>query len=182
MRKTKKKVGKKRTISVGADERIPYVTSSLSGPNDHWRDGPLVGRYADIKRLIVNSAMSPKVDNVNHPPHYTKHPSGVECVDVTEHMSFNIGNAIKYLWRLGLKSKDTKSDLEKAKWYIAREIDRLHPTLKWVVHTPSLGWVLDDFGRFSSYPNAKKFRTKEEADRVAMLRGGSTYLWEKTII
>ncbi len=64
-------------------------------------------------------------DAVNHPPHYTAHPSGVECVDVAEHYGFNIGNAIKYLWRAGLKAKDPIEDLRKASWYVNREIERL---------------------------------------------------------
>ena len=42
-------------------------------------------------------------DQVNHPPHYTGHPSGVECIQIVEHYGFCIGNAIKYLWRAGLK-------------------------------------------------------------------------------
>lgn len=62
-------------------------------------------------------------DPVNHPPHYTAHPSGVECITITEHMSFNLGNAVKYIWRADLKS-DTIEDLEKAVWYLKREISR----------------------------------------------------------
>jgi hypothetical protein len=61
-------------------------------------------------------------DNVNHPKHYTNHPSGVECITVTEHMSFCLGNAIKYLWRADLKNGI--EDLEKARWYITREIEK----------------------------------------------------------
>lgn len=64
-------------------------------------------------------------DPVNHPKHYNAHPSGVECVDVAEHYGFNVGNAIKYLWRAGLKSPDPIEDLKKAAWYINREIERL---------------------------------------------------------
>lgn len=64
-------------------------------------------------------------DPVNHPPHYNSHPSGVECITVTEHMNFNLGNAVKYIWRVGLKSEDPVTDLEKARWYIDREIDRI---------------------------------------------------------
>lgn len=60
-------------------------------------------------------------DMVNHPPHYTSHPSGVECIQVTEHYGFCIGSAIKYLWRAGLKG-DAVEDLKKAVWYISREI------------------------------------------------------------
>lgn len=66
------------------------------------------------------------MSKVEHPKHYVSHPSGVECITVTEHMNFNLGNAIKYLWRAGLKGKH-KEDLLKAKWYIQREIDRLYP-------------------------------------------------------
>lgn len=64
-------------------------------------------------------------DAVNHPKHYNAHPSGVECVDVAEHYGFNVGNAIKYLWRAGLKSTDPIEDLRKAVWYVNREIERL---------------------------------------------------------
>jgi hypothetical protein len=60
-------------------------------------------------------------DMVNHPPHYTSHPSGVECIQVTEHYGFCIGSAIKYLWRAGLKGNAVE-DLKKAGWYINREI------------------------------------------------------------
>ncbi len=64
-------------------------------------------------------------DPVNHPSHYTSHPSGVEAITVTEHMTFNVGNAVKYLWRAGLKSPNAMEDLRKAAWYVAREIERL---------------------------------------------------------
>ena len=61
-------------------------------------------------------------DNVNHPLHYTQHPSGVECIDITSHMNFCLGNAMKYLWRAGLKD-DLIQDLRKAVWYIEQEIE-----------------------------------------------------------
>lgn len=59
-------------------------------------------------------------DPVNYPSHYTSHPSGVECIQITEHMNFCLGNAIKYLWRADLKHGI--EDLRKAQWYIEREI------------------------------------------------------------
>ena len=62
-------------------------------------------------------------DPVNHPKHYTDHPSGIECIQITEHMGFCLGNAIKYIWRADLKN-DAIEDLNKAKWYIEREILR----------------------------------------------------------
>lgn len=66
-------------------------------------------------------------DNVNHPKHYTSHPSGVECIQITEHMGFCLGNAMKYIWRADLKA-DALEDLEKARWYIEREIAKRKET------------------------------------------------------
>ena len=62
-------------------------------------------------------------DSVNHPSHYTQHPSGVECIQITEHMGFCLGNAVKYIWRADLKH-DAIEDLKKARWYVDREIAR----------------------------------------------------------
>lgn len=68
--------------------------------------------------------MTTENDPVNHPDHYTKHPSGIECIQITEHMNFCLGSAMKYIWRAGLKG-DARQDLEKAKWYLDKEIDRI---------------------------------------------------------
>lgn len=73
-------------------------------------------------------------DKVNHPKHYTSHPSGVECITVVEHMSFNMGNAIKYLWRADEKGASIE-DLKKARWYVDREIERRE---KWLARTVPL--------------------------------------------
>jgi hypothetical protein len=62
-------------------------------------------------------------DMVNHPPHYTQHPSGVECIEITEHMNLCLGSAMQYIWRADLKF-DAIEDLEKAVWYLNREIGR----------------------------------------------------------
>lgn len=62
-------------------------------------------------------------DPVNQPAHYTGHPSGVECITITEHMGFNLGNALKYIWRCDLKA-DAIEDLRKAEFYIKREIEK----------------------------------------------------------
>jgi hypothetical protein len=76
--------------------------------------------------------MSNKPDMVNNPPHYSEHPSGIECIQITQHYNFTIGNAIKYLWRSGRKQEegmDPKEkqihDLKKAVWYIQKEIYNL---------------------------------------------------------
>jgi len=65
----------------------------------------------------------PISDPVNHPKHYNTHPSGIECIDIVEHMGFNIGNAITYLWRAKEKGNEFE-DYRKAIWYINREIQK----------------------------------------------------------
>mgnify|MGYP001582241425 CR=1 FL=1 len=70
-----------------------------------------------MEQLLMN-------DPVNHPKHYKEHPSGVECIEITEHFNFCLGNAIKYIWRAGLKDDKVMQDLRKARWYIDREIER----------------------------------------------------------
>lgn len=84
-------------------------------------------------------------DAVNHPSHYTEHPSGVECISVVEHMGFNLGNVIKYVWRADSKGAPLE-DLAKAKWYLEREIARRHTTVS-VTRTPFsdvVVWVSND--------------------------------------
>lgn len=67
-----------------------------------------------------------EVDQVNHPLHYTSDPSGVECIQITRHRNFNVGNAFKYLWRAGIKDDQRQiEDLQKAIFYINDEINRL---------------------------------------------------------
>lgn len=106
------------------------LTDSLGDISHEWTDSLKFRehfQYAD-KDLFVEE----KEDNVNHPKHYTSHPSGIECITITRHYCFAIGNAIKYLWRAGLK-KDASledkqkeiEDLEKAIWYIKDRIKQL---------------------------------------------------------
>ena len=80
----------------------------------------------------VQPAETPQPDQVNRPSHYTSHPSGVECIAITEHYDFCVGNAIKYLWRCGLKVEEGMApkdkeieDLKKAVYYITRKINNL---------------------------------------------------------
>lgn len=83
------------------------------------------------KQMYVARA-EPRKDMVNHPAHYNSHPSGIECIDIVRHHNFNIGNAIKYLWRCGIKEEEgmdiqdkSIEDLQKAIFYIQDEIKRL---------------------------------------------------------
>jgi hypothetical protein len=61
---------------------------------------------------------------VNHPPHYTSHPSGIECIEITRHLNYNRGSAVAYIWRAGSKGSEV-DDLRKAVWHLNDEIKRL---------------------------------------------------------
>lgn len=81
--------------------------------------------YCPCHPIILARYFKPKPDKIN-PSHYRSHPSGVECIQVTEHFGFCVGNAIKYLWRCGQKNGEAAlDDLKKARWYVDREISRL---------------------------------------------------------
>jgi len=71
----------------------------------------------------LNNEQKDALDAVSHPAHYNVHPSGIECIQVTEHMSFNLGNAVKYIWRCNFKGNAIE-DLKKARWYIDRELQK----------------------------------------------------------
>ena len=96
---------------------VPYSTTFWA--TKEWKE-----RDERLKKAI-DEMLPPKTetDMVNNPPHYTAHPSGIECIQVTEHMSFNVGNAVKYLWRCDHKG-NALEDLKKARFYVQREIER----------------------------------------------------------
>lgn len=78
------------------------------------------------------------MSNVNHPKHYNSHPSGIECIQIIRHYCFDIGNAIKYLWRQGLKQEQgldpiqkQVEDCQKAIWYIKDHIETIDPDHKY---------------------------------------------------
>lgn len=79
--------------------------------------------YTEGLRCVPEELALITKDAVNNPTHYTAHPSGIECIQITEHMGFNLGNAVKYVWRADLKN-DAIEDLRKAAWYIDREIQK----------------------------------------------------------
>ena len=132
-------------VKAGKPDRIAQLTEDLSElPTD---DVPLSQRiYADaglLPREEHLASLVPAVpdlglttghtvsNNVEHPKHYNMHPSGVECIQVVRHHDFNVGSAIKYLWRLGLKDDVSSNsdgidadiqDLKKAIWYLQDEI------------------------------------------------------------
>ncbi len=126
-------------------KRADYFGCTLSGDNDvgyklTWRgiDSKRLDNLYEVSRAIDTfkdgrlhelfgdfyAQKLPPVESVNHPPHYNSLPVPIECIDVVEHMNFNRGNAIKYIWRAGEKG-DPIQELAKAIWYLCREIERI---------------------------------------------------------
>lgn len=107
-------------------------------------------------------------ETVNHPPHYNGSPAkclgcerGIECIDVVEHMGFNLGNAIKYVWRADLKG-DAIEDLRKAAWYIQREIEKRERVKS-----------NDDARKKAQSPEVVAYKRAKTANRIAYQRTGS---------
>ena len=100
------------------EEAVVYHEESLSTKEITEKGMDIIQKMyqRDLKQ-------STATDPVNHPKHYNSHPSGVECIQITRHMGFNIGNAIKYLWRADEKGAAIE-DLRKAVWYIEDEIKK----------------------------------------------------------
>jgi hypothetical protein len=109
-----------------AYKEIAKSLASLSPPDCQW-----CGLSHDPGNSSCDKAKKIRdgADPVEHPRHYTSDPSGVECIDVVEHLNFCRGNAVKYIWRAGLKGNEIE-DLQKARWYLTREIARLEKRKK----------------------------------------------------
>jgi len=115
-------VGKILDVDCGDENGLTYRVEITSFRGGFGISGDIWWFKEDNLELDSNEEQ----DVVNHPKHYTSDPSGIECIQVTRHRNFNIGNAMKYLWRNGLKDSDAQiQDLRKAIWYIEDEIKRL---------------------------------------------------------
>jgi hypothetical protein len=79
--------------------------------------------FSGYSNWVLDGTIEKKSDAVD-PEHYKNHPSGVECIQIVQEMPFNIGAAMKYLWRCDLKHPSPVEDLKKAKQYIDFEITR----------------------------------------------------------
>lgn len=106
--------------------------------------------FRDVES-ILNQEEKKTEDVVNHPSHYTSHPSRIECLEITRHLPFSLGNAIKYLWRAGLKGGPEKriEDWKKARFYLQD-------------HQNNIGKVFETFNlhlviaRFHTFVKARK--------------------------
>ena len=82
--------------------------------------------YIHLETMTVLKGLPGHYEKIVHPEHYNKHPSGVECIDIIRWFPFNIGVAIKHLWRAGLKpGEKAVEDIKKAIWYLQDEVERL---------------------------------------------------------
>ena len=100
--------------------------SDIPECNPNYSSADLDFRDNNPKSQTSTLPFTQEADPVNHPPHYTSHLSGIEAIEVIRHMNFNLGNAMKYLWRAGIKDKKKHiEDLQKAIFYINDEIKRL---------------------------------------------------------
>ncbi len=125
-------------------ERDNCITDEVGCEAHSWYEGTDKFKEHFIKEGILNrnskgqfvakkdNKSDKKKDKVNSPSHYTNHPSGIECIEITRHYDFCIGNAMKYLWRCGLKDEQGYSsrekeieDMKKAVWYINDKIKML---------------------------------------------------------
>jgi hypothetical protein len=88
-----------------------------------WWDDDRQAWVNGLRPMEPPKEVKDQSSSVHHPKHYTSHPSGIECIQITRHMGFNLGNAIKYIWRADLKG-NLVEDLKKAVWYIQDEIAR----------------------------------------------------------
>lgn len=101
-----------------------YELIANSMDEEEFKEWCITGKKPNLK--TETEIKSTDSDPVHHPSHYTSDPSGIECIEITRHRNFNIGNAIKHLWRAGLKDGNSDiQDLQKAIWYIQDEIKRL---------------------------------------------------------
>lgn len=114
-------------------KRCDALCGLINSPQEAgvWADAHIrVHHHNDLFREQTDAdevspdAANEEADMVNHPPHYSNRVPGIETIQVTRHFNFNKGNAIKYIWRSGLKG-DEIEDLEKAAWYLQDEIERL---------------------------------------------------------
>lgn len=116
------KTGKKRGRPVGSKNKLKHneTVSKQIIPET----SELLPFGWDIKGNHFVKSTPENKNAVEHPSHYNSHPSGVEAITVLQHHNFNVGSALKYLWRAGLKG-EALEDLKKAREYINFEIARV---------------------------------------------------------
>lgn len=109
---------------LGPDEGTVVITDTMEHHYQFCAALLIAGRRPEWWTVNTTLKDPATPDLINEPPHYKDHPSGVECITITEGFNYNKGNAIKYIWRAGKKG-DALPDLKKARYYVEREIKRI---------------------------------------------------------
>lgn len=110
-----------RADTAAAQHLADFVEQIVNGVADTAEQPPI--KAGPFDQITGTTGRLPDgADMVNHPPHYNSHPSGIECIQVTERLPFNLGNAFKYVFRH--RGKNGQEDLLKARWYLQRELVR----------------------------------------------------------
>jgi len=106
------------------DEDIGETYEIMTGRDYKNGPGKVFGPNAETTKRVLEGKLNQKFDIINKSPHYNNHPSGVECIEVARCHNFRIGNAIKYIWRNGLKdSEPSAKDIKKAIYYIKDQLE-----------------------------------------------------------
>lgn len=119
--------GKSGTIASIVGNDVWVDMGDVSAPRGFYRESLTVIPQVE-EQLELPLGLPEAEDLVNHPKHYKDRVPGIECIEVTKHFDFLRGNAIKYVWRAGLKGDDKAKeieDLEKAVWYLNTAIEEL---------------------------------------------------------
>jgi hypothetical protein len=104
---------------------LAYQIGKGKTPKQEWRTVHVATSNNSIEAAIAKelpvTMEEPKADPVNHPAHYKY--GGIETIDFIEakELNYNMGNAVKYITRADHKG-NRKQDLEKAIWYLKREL------------------------------------------------------------
>ena len=120
----------KEKITYNRNYNNPSSFENIKMESDMQKDmvvgNIMFGPNEQSTKRILEENMNKKFDIINKPKHYNSHPSGIECIDIVKHHDFCTGNAIKYLWRQGLKDGESSvKDLKKAAYYIDKKIKEL---------------------------------------------------------
>jgi hypothetical protein len=90
---------------------------------DKQKQSKIVEEVTEMKKVLDELDKIKDIDPVNHPPHYKT--GGIETIDFIEakDLNYRLGNVVKYVSRAGRKNSDPVEDLQKAAWYLSREIE-----------------------------------------------------------
>lgn len=107
----------------GKTYSYPKKKKKYAKPRISKKPSKIVDAVQEMKVTLDALDLIKDIDPVNHPPHYKT--GGIETIDFIEakDLNYRLGNVIKYVSRAGRKNSDPVEDLQKAAWYLSREIE-----------------------------------------------------------